>query len=95
MTATGSSFELSSSRNGTGLMRWGVRVKCGPLASPSAPTSSNGPRVMVAQYSTTRESQLRPRVTPQMSLNVASIRLNIEIATKTSMITPVAPSVPL
>jgi hypothetical protein len=43
----------------------------------------------------TRMNQLRPRATPQMSLNVSSIRLSIEIATKISSTLPVTPRVPL
>src|SRR2546422_8223955 len=42
-----------------------------------------------------RMNQLRPRETPQMSLNVSSILLNIEIATKISKMLPVTPSAPL
>src|ERR1041385_1677000 len=38
--------------------------------------------------------QLRPRVTPQISLNVDSMLLNSRIATYTSMIMPATPSVP-
>ena len=42
-----------------------------------------------------RDHQSRPRVTPQMSLNVSSTRVNVTIAVHTRKITPVTPSVPL
>ena len=44
---------------------------------------------------TIRVNQLRPRATPQMSLKVYSIRVNIEIAAKISSTLPVTPSAPL
>ena len=46
---------------------------------------STGPSVSAAQYCVTRADQLRPRCTPQMSLNVSSMRESIMIAMNTSI----------
>ena len=81
--------------NGMVVSSFLVPSRWGPVARPSATINSIGARLMTPQYSTMRMNQLRPRATPQMSLKVSSIRLNIEIAAKISRMLPVTPKAPL